>query len=237
MATEDNNVYQFSILNALMDGICEHGIPVSKILTKGNQGLGTFVYMDGELVMLDGKVYQLQPGGKARVVDHDEQIPFAMTTQYVPQKVLEHVDFANKESFNQIMTDALPNTENQFISYRIEGFFPWMRVRTVRGQEYKGQRLAELAAKQSVDEYEDIEGTIVGFRSPKSWQGFSVAGQHLHFLSKDRSKGGHVLEITAKQVKLGLAVCSNVHVELPTSDEYNKATLKLDDASIRQAEG
>ncbi|KYG40147.1 hypothetical protein M433DRAFT_9195 [Acidomyces richmondensis BFW] len=66
---EDNHIYQYSLLNALMDGVCETGIPVSKFTRMGNQGLGTFARMNGELVFLDGKVYQLQACWKGSVQD------------------------------------------------------------------------------------------------------------------------------------------------------------------------
>lgn len=88
-----------------------------------------------------------------------------------------------------------------------------------------------------MEEYENIRGTIIGFRTPKNWQGFGVAGEHLHFISEDRSKGGHVLEVRAKEVEMKMAVASNVHVELPTSDDFNAATLVTDDEGVKKVEG
>jgi alpha-acetolactate decarboxylase len=102
---------------------------------------------------------------------------------------------------------------------------------------YKGQPLSELGEKQSVETYNDVEGTIIGFRTPKNWQGFGVAGEHLHFINKDRSAGGHVLEVRAKKVEMQMAVGSNVHVELPTSDDFNAATLVTDDDGVKKVEG
>jgi alpha-acetolactate decarboxylase len=87
-----------------------------------------------------------------------------------------------------------------------------------------------------VEDYEDVEGTIIGFRTPKNWQGFGVAGEHLHFITKDRSAGGHVLEVTGKG-EMQMAVASNVHVELPTGDDFNAATLVTDDAGVKEVEG
>ena len=102
---------------------------------------------------------------------------------------------------------------------------------------FKGQKLSELGKKQSVEEYENVEGSIIGFRTPKNWQGFGVAGEHLHFVKKDFSAGGHVLEVKAKQVKMGMAVASNVHIELPTSEDFNAATLVTDDEGVKKVEG
>ena len=233
---EDNHIYQYSLLNALMDGVSESGITFSKLLTKGNQGIGTFVRMDGELVMLDGVVYQLRGDGVVTEARPEDQIPFAMSTQFKPNITIQK-QLPTKETIDEVIDQVMAHTANDFISYRVEAILKHVKVRTVRGQEYKGQPLSELGDKQSVFTYDDVEGIVVGFRSPQSWQGFSVAGEHLHFISKDRKKGGHVLELTAENAKMGIALCSNVHVELPTSQDFNEAKLLMDDAGIRKVEG
>ena len=232
---EGNHIYQFSLLNALMDGVCETGITVSKLISKGNQGLGTFARMNGELLLLDGKVYQLLPG-HIREADETDQIPFAMSTNFVPQKTQE-IKLENKDDVDKALDEFNNHAKNLYMSYRINGHFTSMKVRTVRGQEYCGQPLSELGKKQSVENYENVEGTIIGFRTPKNWQGFGVAGEHLHFIKADRSSGGHILEMKAEKVEMQMAVASNVHIELPTSDDFNAADLVTDDEKVKEAEG
>ncbi|KAF7191345.1 Alpha-acetolactate decarboxylase [Pseudocercospora fuligena] len=233
---EDNHIYQFSLLNALMDGVCETGISASQLASKGNQGLGTFARMNGELLMLDGKIWQLLPGGKTREADDKDQIPFAVSTKFVAQQT-KNVELKDKNAVDEVLDGFESHAKNLFMTYRIDGEFGYLKCRTVRGQEYKGQPLSELGKKQSVEEYENVRGTIIGFRTPKNWQGFGVAGEHLHFISEDRSKGGHVLEVRAKEVEMKMAVASNVHVELPTSDDFNAATLVTDDEGVKKVEG
>lgn len=233
---EDNHIYQYSLLNALMDGVCETGIPVSKFLSKGTQGLGTFVRMQGELIFLDGKVYQLQAGGKTREADASDQIPFAVSTNFVAQRT-QSVDFADKSGIDQALNGFNANAKNLFMTYRIEGAFDHVKCRTVEGQEYKGQSLSELGKKQSVEEYSKVKGTIIGFRTPLNWQGFGVAGEHLHFINKDRSAGGHVLDVRGKGLEMKMAVAANVHVELPTSEDFNAAELVTDDKGVKEVEG
>jgi alpha-acetolactate decarboxylase len=58
-----NEIYQFSIISALMDGVASHGIPISSLLTHGDHGLGTFRAMDGEMIILDSAVYQMKADG------------------------------------------------------------------------------------------------------------------------------------------------------------------------------
>ncbi|KAK4560736.1 hypothetical protein LTR86_005315 [Recurvomyces mirabilis] len=233
---EENHIYQFSLLNALMDGVSEHGIRASQLAQKGNQGLGTFARMNGELLMLEGKIYQLQAEGSVREADETDQIPFAVSTNFVPQRS-EIVDLRGKEAVDEVLEKFCPGKKNLFVTYRIEGKFSYLKCRTVRGQEYPGQPLSELGKKQSVEEYHDVSGTIIGFRTPKNWQGFGVGGEHLHFIDEGRSRGGHVLEVRAEGVKVGVAVCRSVHIELPDDEHFNKASLVTDDAGVKEVEG
>lgn len=233
---EPNHIYQYSLLNALMDGVSETGISVAKLTRKGNQGLGTFARMNGELLFLDGVVYQLLAEGNVRVADASDQIPFAVSTQFAPQQT-QAVELGDKTAIDTALDDFNDHAVNLFMTYRIDGHFEYLKCRTVRGQEYKGQPLSELGKKQSVEEYRDVDGTIIGFRTPKNWQGFGVAGEHLHFIRADRGAGGHVLEVRAKAVEMQMAVASNVHVELPTSEDFNAAKLLTDDAGVKEVEG
>ena len=233
---EVNEIYQYSLVNALMAGVSDSGITVSKLIEKGNQGLGTFVRMNGELLLLDGKVYQLQAEGKIREADPEDQIPYAAATHFRSQKTLT-VSLPTKTAINEILDKYNNHAGNLFMTYRVEGKFNKLKCRTVRGQEYEGQPLSELGKKQHVEEYEDVEGTIVGFRSPAAWQGFSVAGDHMHFVDRDRRFGGHVLELSADEVNMGVATVNNIHIELPTSSKFNSTKLTTDDAGLKNVEG
>jgi alpha-acetolactate decarboxylase len=233
---EPNHIYQFSLLNALMDGVSENGITASKLASKGNQGLGTFSRMNGELLFLDGKIYQLQAEGNVREVEPDAQIPFAVSTQFEAQKTVD-VELPNKESVDKALDDFNARAKNLFMTYRINGHFEYLKCRTVRGQSYKGEPLSELGKKQSVEEYHNVSGTIIGIRTPTNWQGFGVAGEHLHFVNDERSAGGHVLEVKAGKVSMQMAVASNVHIELPTTEDFNEAKLVTDDEGVKAVEG
>ncbi|OQO04253.1 hypothetical protein B0A48_10864 [Cryoendolithus antarcticus] len=233
---EPNHIYQFSLLNALMDGVSETGIPVSKLLTKGNQGLGTFARMNGELLLLDGKVYQLQAEGNVREAGPDEQIPFAVSTQFEAQRSVD-VALKSKDTIDEALDAFNDHAKNLFMTYRIHGKLEYLKCRTVRGQSYKGEPLSDLGKKQSVEEYHDVVGTIIGFRTPKHNQGYGVAGEHLHYIADDRSAGGHVLEVKAKEVQMQMAVASNLHIELPTTEDFNAASLVTDDEGVKKVEG
>ena len=220
-----------------MAGVADSGITVADFTRKGNQGIGTFTKIQGELILLDGKVYQLQASGKIRIAGPDEQLPYAVATRFEAQ---EHIksELKDKTKIDEILKKFDDHAANCFVSYRIDGRFKYLKARTVRGQEYEDQPLSELGEKQAVQDYSDIEGTIVGFRAPAAWQGFMVGGEHMHFIDKARSVGGHVLELESDgEASIGVAVVYNIHVELPKTQKFNAAKLTTEDAGIKNIEG
>lgn len=231
-----NELYQYSLVNALMSGVSESGITAKQLIEKGNIGLGTFVRMQGELLLLDGKVYQLQAEGKIRVAEETDEIPYAVCTHFEPQSTVT-VTLENKDSVDAVLEKFNNHAGNLFMAYRIEGRFRYLKCRTVKGQEYEGQPLSELGKKQFVAEYENIEGTIVGFRSPSAWQGFFVAGEHMHFIDKHLKVGGHVLDLADGEVTMGVATINHIHFELPTSEKFNAAKMSTDDVGLKSVEG
>ncbi|MBA2714887.1 MAG: acetolactate decarboxylase, partial [Rubrobacteraceae bacterium] len=59
-------------------------------------------------------------------------------------------------------------------------------------------------------------GSLVGFRFPDYAQGLNVAGYHFHFITADRSAGGHVLECLLTSGELQVDHEADLRVELPS---------------------
>src|SRR5206468_762895 len=62
----------------------------------------------------------------------------------------------------------------------------------------------------------DVEGTMVGFRFPDYGEALEVSGYHLHFITADRSRGGHVLEARPRQATVRLDVSTDPSRRAPT---------------------
>lgn len=71
-----------------------------------------------------------------------------------------------------------------------------VRVRSVPKQEPPYPPLAMVIAAQLVTELLDVRGTMVGFTFPDALDGIEMVGAHLHFVTDDRWRGGHVLSYT-----------------------------------------
>lgn len=234
-----NQIYQYSVISALMTGLssASSSTTVSQLLSHGSLGLGTFENMDGEMVILDDKAYQLKADGSVSEVPGTARIPFGSVTRFDPQKRIT-TTLKDKDQLTQCVADALPNARNHFISMRVEGHFAMVKCRTIPPQAYEGEPLAKLGERQTVKEYRDVTGTIVGFRSPQWSGGVSVAGIHIHFLDTARTFGGHVLAVSAQDdVDLGVAVCTKMEIQLPQSEEFGARDLEDDAEGLKKVEG
>ena len=85
--------------------------------------------------------------------------------------------------------------------------------------------LAEALKKQSIFELRNVNGTLVGFRTPKYMQGVNLNGYHFHFITGNRKTGGHILDGQFQNAKVELDTLSKVEINLPTTVEFDQADL------------
>src|SRR5216684_2704366 len=64
LGTPIHTLFQVSTSGALVAGVYSGVVDVKAILDHGDFGLGTFANLDGEMVVLDGRVYQVQGSGR-----------------------------------------------------------------------------------------------------------------------------------------------------------------------------
>ncbi|KAK0725566.1 alpha-acetolactate decarboxylase [Lasiosphaeris hirsuta] len=236
----ENEVYQYSIISALMDGVASHGTPISRVLEHGNHGLGTFRNMVGEMIVIDGTVYQMKSDGTVVLIgDPAETItPFATITRFRATTNTQAA-ITSKKDLSALLTRLFPAARNHFLAIRMDGVFKSINVRTAGGQLAPRERLPAVADRQTVHTFRGVKGTIIGFRSPDYIMGINVAGDHLHFIDEERKEGGHILAFeTEGDVEVQVSQLSKFHVELPTEDEeFNEAALVKDEEGIAAVEG
>jgi acetolactate decarboxylase len=211
-------IYLSAPVNAIVEGIYEEHVPFSEIKRHGDFGLGTFDLLDGEMVMLDGRIWQVTADGRVREVGDDALTPFACVTFYRPEQHVALDEELGYDEFLRRLRAPLPSA-NIFYAFRIEGEFAHMKVRSVPKSECYIP-LVEIAKEQPVFEFENITGTLAGFFTPAFMSSISVPGMHLHFLSDDLAHGGHLLSCRPRRVRAGIQSLHSVELALPTTSYY-----------------
>jgi len=223
-----HTVFQVSTSGALVAGVYDGEVSVQKILEHGNFGLGTFAGLDGEMVALDGRVYQVQGSGRVSEATGDASAPFAVVTEFEPEIKSSVGPIGNFRHLEE-HCDQFRFSDNIFYAFRLDGHFLRVRTRAVSPPE-PGARLADAAKVQSEFTFEHIAGTLVGLWSPGFSSAFSVAGYHFHFLSADRRHGGHLLDVAADALQVEVESLTDFHLALPESEAFLKAEMSKNTA-------
>ena len=232
---EHHSIFQVSTSGAIVEGLFQGCVSVADLRRHGDLGLGTFEDLDGEMILIDGRCYQARSDGSVTEAPDDELTPFASVVNFAADEVHTLATISTWEDFTQ-QVDAFRTSDNSIIAIRAHGHFDTMEVRTACKTE-SGTDLVHAVANQALFTFDNISGSLVGFWSPAYAQAISIAGYHVHFISDDRQHGGHVLQLTAKDLPLELHLVSDIHLAIPETQAFLQADLSGDTtAALQQAE-
>jgi acetolactate decarboxylase len=229
-------MFQVSTSTALVEGIYQGAVRVATLREHGDFGLGTFEGLDGEMVIVDGHFFQVRSDGSVREVDNNVLSPFALVTRFTPESAFTLDDCPDLAHLTSRL-DTLRHSDNVFFALRVDGTFDYMHTRAMcRTKE--GVPLVQAASVQPEFEFHDIAGTLVGFWSPEYVKTLNVPGYHLHFISTDRTHGGHLLQCRGRGLRLQIQREGNYHIALPETTDFLKADLRRDPtADLARSEG
>jgi acetolactate decarboxylase len=219
-------LFQVSTIDALMQGVYDGVMNFGELEPQGDFGIGCFEGIDGEMVALDGDYYQVKSDGVAYPVSDTMTTPFSTVT-YFDKDLVVNVSANNFTELCRILDAQIPS-HNLFYAIRIDGTFPYVKTRSIPKQQKPYPLLKDAAANQSVFEFENITGTIVGFYTPDYAEGLNVPGYHLHLITEDRMAGGHILELALNNSEVWLDVTPVFNMALPTSGDFIGVDLTQD---------
>ncbi len=227
-AQNKDQLFQVGTVNALLAGAYDGIMETEELHSSGNFGLGTFDKLDGEMIVYEGNIYQVRYDGKVIKNDVPALTPFAAVVNFNSD---EHFEISSIDSFENLVKVLSNKIENRNLPSAVEinGTFEYVKVRSVPAQKKPYPTLAEAAKEESVFEYENIEGTLIGFFMPEYFKSFNVPGLHVHFLSLDEMKGGHLLDLKLKKGISEIDILNEFYVYLPDdSDHFKNLDLNKD---------
>lgn len=197
-STKKEPIYQVSSLDSLAIGRFDGKTTYGRLKNFGDFGLGTFNAIDGEMIAVDGRFYQVKTDGKAYEVKKGLKTPFANVTHFNKDLQLQlngNMTFSELQDY--ISTHL--SDQNGYYAVRVEGDFEYVQTRSVHEQQRPYPGLSEVVANQVTFDFSNIEGTMVGFWFPEAVGTQNVNGFHFHFLTADRQAGGHLLDAKIKE--------------------------------------
>ncbi len=224
-------LYQVSTINALLGGVYEGSESFADLKKRGDFGIGTFNELDGEMLALDGEFFRVRADGKIYSVKNDDSTPFASVVFFqsdISYDINKKVGF---EELKMLLDKSLPS-ENLFYAVKISGTFKSVKTRSVPKQSRPYRDLVEVVKSQPVFGFDNVDGTLVGFRCPPYSAGVNVPGYHFHFITKDKTGGGHVLDCVLDSVEVHIDDKNELVMSLPETREF----LELDLSKDKEAE-
>jgi acetolactate decarboxylase len=186
-------MYQLSTIGSLMNGGFTGVGTVADLHQHGDFGLGTYDGLDGEMVMVDGSCYQILSTGNVRLAGDNQTTPFATVTRFQIIRTTPALYTVNLTDLTGSL-DRTAGCSGTFCAARLDGTFPYVKARSPRKQGKPYPNLTEALKTQSVFEFRNMTGTMVGIYTPSWASSLNVPGWQLHFITQDRTGGGHVLD-------------------------------------------
>lgn len=206
-------LFQLSTISELKKGAYDGGTTFKQIKEHGDFGLGTFNKLDGEMIGLDGKFYQIKADGIAYDVSDSTKTPFAVVKFFKADKTLSVDKVMDHDQLIKYLDKVLP-AKNLFYAIKIKGNFKYIKTRSVPKQKKPYPPLAEVIKNQPIFEFHNIRGTIVGFWFPQYMKELNVPAYHFHFITKDLKAGGHLLDCQIKNVKIEIDYANEFYMVL-----------------------
>jgi acetolactate decarboxylase len=231
IAMRENKMYQVSTLQALALGYSRAVVSVEELLRKGDCGLGTFEGVDGEMIVLDGCCYRADQDGRVSVVAPETGIPFAAVGRLYGEQRFELGEMPDIESVRSELTERIEGHFglNSMHVVRIDGEFEMVDARSESPYMSHHVTLKEILGKnQKAFLFENIRGSLVGVYFPDYMDGINMPGWHLHFLSEDRTKGGHVFDVSVRTGTARVDKITSMELDLPKEAAFDTYALKQD---------
>ena len=226
---------QASTLNALMLGNFDKTVSVKDFLHHADTGIGTYTGLDGEAIFEDGVAYKATADGKVSVMQPEDGVAFGTVAKFdesVPEVELKNI--GDIEALKQALEPYVKGNQNVFYMIKAKGVFKTMHVRSCYASEKPYPTLSEVAQNQREFHFENTRGDVIAVWCPKYVNGINLPGWHFHYLSGDKTQGGHILGLSADDLRVKINKIERFDLTLPQNPEFAQRDL-CEDLSAKTA--
>lgn len=224
-------MYQVATLQSLMVGNYDGFVRIDELKKHGDIGLGTFNRVNGEMIVLDGNVYQALGDGNVKIADNSETTPFSTVTYFEPDIISRLSPFDSISALTHQLDSIVYVYGRNFIyALKLDVKTKSVTFRSELPQNKPYGPLAQvLPDKQRTFVRENLEGIVVAVYFPSFFAGQNTPGWHFHFISSDRERGGHMLQIsTAETSMVQLDATPYFGLYLPEEKSFSQCDLSDD---------
>lgn len=235
-------MYQVATLQSLTRGDFYSNATIDQLLEHGDTGLGTFAAVDGEMIIIDGSCYRARADGSVALAKGTDSTPFAVATFLNKAASIAVKAGSNMQQLLEQLEQAAENAGvNNIYACRIDGSFKAVYARSEMKQEQQPYKTFAqvLATDQREFHFNNVSGSLIGVYFPPYMNGLNMPGWHIHFISDDRTMGGHVFDIAVDQAAGWMGKTDGFSMTIPEGEYFQKLNLtevsKEEIASVEKA--
>ncbi|WP_209390675.1 acetolactate decarboxylase [Chryseobacterium sp. RR2-3-20] len=234
-----NRLYQYGVADAFVCGLYKGTKTLKELKLKGDFGLGAPDMLDGELTMLNGKIYQTKATGETIEPDDNFKSSLLFTTFFNRDNIFKVSGEMSKEMLLKKLDEKISN-KNTMYAIKVTGHFKSIRTRAfppVKTEPFPS--ITTIFDTQKFFDFSETDGVLIGYYLPEYLNGINSKGFHFHYLSDDKMQGGHVLDFTGNNLVIELAEQNSFQLEIPKDKDFQnfKFTPKDNDALKRVEQG
>lgn len=225
----ENKMYQVSTLQALVAGYTRGVITVQELEGWGCIGLGTFEGVDGEMIMLDGVCYRARQDGSVVKPEPDAGVPFASVAAVQGGTAFDLGEVRGIDALKHELTYRIDDAFalNSMHVAAVSGTFESVSARSESAYKADHVTLKDmLATTQREFVFENLPGTLVCVYHPDYMDGINAPGWHIHFLSEDCARGGHVFDVSMISGQAVMHKIDRIEIQLPATPAFDTYALK-----------
>lgn len=207
-------LFQLQAFNLFSNGNFEGNTTFAEIAKHGDFGIGTLNDLNGEMIALNGKFYQIPTNGSPRQIGGSEKTPYATVAFFEADKTFQVGDSLNYSQLIARINSTLMNYDAIY-AINVHGYFSFAKTRSPPAQIKPYPSLTDAIKNQTVFAITGVYGTAVGFYFPASMNGVDSTGYHFHLITDDFSAGGHLLECTVSNATVETDQINNYHLQIP----------------------
>jgi acetolactate decarboxylase len=225
---DTGNLFSAGYAAGFIGGLYDAFYPYKILKLHGDFGLGAPAKLDGELIMLHGKLYQTRATGKTTPLSDTAKTPYAVVCFFHAGKVFKPGRPLNKTALFHYLDSVLTDI-NGIYAIHIKGSFSYVKTRAFPPVQQKPYLpLAAMLDRQHFFEFHSISGDLVGYKLPAFLEGEHISGYHFHFLSDSKDHGGHIIDVVADSIIIEVDTLNSYTIDLPQNNDFKNFDFRKD---------
>ena len=202
-----NTVTQVSTINSIKANKTEGLICTSDLGAFGNFGLGLQEDLKGLVIVNKHRTYEVNEKFHATPAFGFTPLTYAAMVNFSWDTQLNVGSRKKMTDLEKLIDQAVPNMD-VICAIRIEGKFLNIKLTTIDSK------------KPEHIEYEDITGTMIGFRFPKYMKELVPKGYFFFFIADNKKNGGDVVDCLLQTGTVEIDLCNkiNIHTAVQLAD-------------------